>query len=488
MALHVSHTFMRKGGVSASLSARALATAVAVALALGLCTPLDAHAEVRKSDLVMGTSVEERGLTVAQCPSIDALYAYVVDDRGTVYFERDATAPTQIASLTKIMTAVVALDAVAANTVSLDDELTVSERAAEVGESSAGLQEGDKLTLETALYALMVPSGNDAAIAIAEYVGGRMVEADGGQGDAQQAFVDAMNAKCTELGCVDSVYRNPHGLDNGEFAGDQHSCAADQARIVQYAMQNELFRTIVGGGSTTIEVQRADTPEDGGDTEYVDTEIALESTDLLLDMYDNACGVKTGFTELAGNSFAGAANDGSRYVYAIVIHSSSEYQRFTDAQTLFEWVYGNIVDYSLANSSLTESFATPDGEVQAPVVAQVTHADWVDVTIPAVLSDPDATAEVFSLNGNVSQSFEFNEVHGNVHEGDVIGKATFKQHNQVVAEYDLVAAADVEAPNFFENIGVWWDKLFRGFNGQPQVADSVVLNTTPLINDKASAL
>ena len=92
------------------------------------------------------------------------------------------------------------------------------------------------------------------------------------------------------------------------------------------------------------------------------------------------------------------------------------------------------------------------------------------------------------MNGNVSQSFEFNEVHGNVHAGDVLGKASFKQRNQVIAEYDIVAAADVAAPNFFENIGIWWDKLFRGFSGEPQTAESTVLNTTPLLNDKSSAV
>ena len=195
------------------------AALLALSSALLLYTPDSAYAEVRRSDVVLGQTVEERGLTVAQCPSIDALYACVMDENGTIYFERDARSATQIASITKVMTALVALDAVDEGIVSLNDTFTVSAAAAEVGESSAGLQEGDKLDLNTALYALMVPSGNDAAIAIAEYVGQRMLDSGSSGSDGYQVFIDAMNEKCAELGCVDTVYRNAHGLDSGEFEG-----------------------------------------------------------------------------------------------------------------------------------------------------------------------------------------------------------------------------------------------------------------------------
>ncbi|HIT44586.1 MAG TPA: D-alanyl-D-alanine carboxypeptidase [Candidatus Aphodovivens excrementavium] len=453
------------------------ATLLALSCALQLYTPDSAYAEVRRSDVVLGQTVEERGLTVAQCPSIDALYACVMDENGTIYFERDARSATQIASITKVMTALVALDAVDEGIVSLDDTLTVSAAAAEVGESSAGLQEGDKLDLNTALYALMVPSGNDAAIAIAEYVGQRMLDAGAAGDDAYQTFIDAMNAKSSDLGCIDTVYRNSHGLDSGEFAGDQHSCAYDQALVVKEAMTDERFRETVNLGDTTITVER-----DGEDVELL-----LEATDLLLETYEYACGVKTGHTDLAGFSFAGAANNGTRDLYAIVIHSSSDGQRFTDTETLFDWVYDNIVSYSLANNDETRS-VTLDGQTyNAPVVAQVAHADWMDRTIAATLADPNAVAEVFALNGNVSQSFEFNDVHGNVHVGDTLGTATFYQHNEVIAQVDVVAAEDVSAPNFFEGVGIWWSRLFNNFSGGSQVAESVVLNTTPLLNDKASA-
>ena len=442
-----------------------VACALAFTLAWGVAAPAPALADVRKADVVYGQTVEARDLSVAQCPNIDAEYALVMDADGTVYFERNATSPTQIASITKVMTAIVALDAVASGAVSLDSP-TVSAAAAAVGESSAGLQEGDAMPLEVALKALLVPSGNDAAVAIAETIGG-----------SEDAFVASMNAKAAELGCTDTVFENPHGLDDGEFAGDQHSCAADVAKMARYAMRNETFRTIVGGGDTGIVVDRADGTR---------ATIELESTDELMDYYDKAIGIKTGFTALAGPSFAGAASNGELELYAIVIHSTSEAQRFNDAETLFEWVYGHEMDYPLANSAQTTSMTAGGQTSEVPVVAEVPHTEWIDKTVKATLSDPEASVRIFDLNGNVSQSLEFDEVKGDVKAGDKVGTITFKQRNATIATLDLVACEDVAAPDVFQGIGIWWDRLFRGLSGQPQAASAVTLNETPLVVDKTA--
>lgn len=445
--------------------ARVFALALAFALAAALL-PASALADVRKADVVLGQTVDARGLSIAQCPSIDAEYALVMDSNGTVYFERNATSPTQIASITKIMTAIVALDAIERGEASLDTTVTVSERAATVGESSAGLIAGDTMPLGTALLALMVPSGNDAAISISETLA-----------ESEEAFVDLMNQKAAQLGCVDTVFANAHGLDAGEFAGNQHSCAADVAKITQYAMKNETFRNAVGGGDTTIQVTRSGAKVD----------IFLESTDAFMDIYEHAIGVKTGYTELAGNSFAGAANKDSLELYAIVIHSSSEAQRFEDAKTLCEWVYEHETTYQLANSSQMATMDTGGQASEVPVVAEVAHAGWIDKTVKATFSDPNASVDIFDLNGNVSQALEFDELTGDVKAGDKVGTATFKQRNTVIATMDLVACEDLAAPDFFEGIGIWWDRLFRGFSGQQQTAPSTIVNETPLVVDKTAA-
>ena len=457
--------------------ARAIACVLVFVLAL---TPVaggvgNAYADVRKADIVMGETVDARGLAVAQCPNIDAERAIVVDTNGTVYFERNADDAACIASVTKIMTGVVALDAVASGLTSLDSTITVSADAAAVGESSAGLQEGDTMTLKTALYALLVPSGNDAAIAIAESVGAALLRSSGtASGDSDvKAFVAQMNATAQKLGCTNTVYENPHGLDFDQYNGNLHSTAADQAKVVAYAMTNQTFRSVVGGGSTTITVKR------GGSS----ADVFLETTDGFFDINDDAIGVKTGYTEKAGASFAGAVNKDGQELYAIVLGSTSESQRFFDADELVEWVFEHRKSYQLANCDQN----TQMNGASVPLVAQVAHDDWIDRTVPATFSDPQCAVEVFDLNGNVSQTVEFNELHGSVKAGQVVGSVTFKQRNQVIATQDLVACKDVPAPNFFESIGIAFDRFMRGFSGEDKTATSQLLNTTPLIVDKTAS-
>lgn len=477
MKLTSLYTMGRNGraGATAGSSARRSTCFVAAVLAIALswsvlfsAAPIQANAEVRKSDIVAGRTVDDRELSVAECPSVDAKFAALVDSKGTVYFARNADESTQIASITKVMTAIVALDKAKDGTF-----VAVSEAAAAVGESSANLMQGDAMDLETALKALLVPSGNDAALAIAETVGAQLMAADPSLGDDPVAvFVAAMNDKAAEIGCTDTLYENPHGLDDGEYAGDLHSTAADQARVAMCAMQYPMIRDIVSGGSTTITVER------GGAKESIE----LETTDELLEMYDAAIGIKTGMTDLAGPSFMGAALQDGREFYAIVLGSTDTQQRFQDAKNMFEWAYSHIIDLSLANSGEYASMNANGINGTVPVVAEVSHADWVDRTVKATLSDPEATLSVFDLEGNVSQDIELDELHGTVRAGEKVGHITFKQKNETVAEYDLVACETVQAPNPIETVSIWWQRFTGGFEGKPETADSAIYNVMPIIN------
>ena len=366
------------------------------------------------------------------------------------------------------MTAIVALE-----NSQLTDQVTVSAEAASIGESSASLKEGDVLSMEDAIKALLTSSGNDAAIAIADTVGAKL----GGEGGARAAFVSAMNAKAADLGCANTLFANPHGLDFNQYAGDMHSTARDVATMSVYAMKSQTFRDIVSKDKATITVTR------GG----VATPLELESTDELIGVYEGACGIKTGFTSLAGECFAGACNRGGLDLYAIVLNSSSEQQRFTDAKTLFDWVYANSVNYPYAHASETATMSWGSSTKEVPVVAEVAHGDWTDKTIKATFSEPDGSLDVFSLKGNVSCTMSFDNVSGNVHEGDKVGSAVFKQHNETIATVDLIACEDVAAPNPLEAAGIWVGRLLSHFTGSQTVATSVDLNDTPLINDKTKA-
>lgn len=442
-----------------------------IALVLA-CSP--ALADVRASDMVSGAAISERGFTTALCPSIEAEHAVLVDDTGKVYYERDGHGATKIASVTKVMTAIVAME----YDPGLDLEVRVTDEAAEVGESSANLAAGDTLDLRNALTAMMVASGNDAAESIATSVGAAMLADEGTASASDEAavarFVEAMNAKAQDMGLEDTLFTNPHGLDDGDYAGDQHSTAYDVAAEVALAMQNDDFRDIVGSETATVELER-----DGEDVS-----IELTSTDELLGSYEGTVGVKTGFTDLAGACFAGANDHDGREYYAIVLDSPDEAQRFLDAQALWNWCYQYRTQYRLANAA--EAVSADIGGVQAdyPVLARVAHLDWTDVSVAATIADPDQAVDVFSLDGNVSQEAAFDELHGDIHAGDRVGQITFKQRNEEIATVELVAAEDVAAPNPVQAIGIWWQRLW----GNDATAQSVLLNETPLLIDKTKAV
>ena len=433
-----------------------------------------AWADVRNSDRIAESSIEERGLTTALCPNIEAEHALLIDDTGKIYFERGAHDPVQIASITKVMTALVAME----YNPELDMTITVTAEAAEIGESSAALIEGDTMDLKNALTAMMVASGNDAAESIAASIGSELLKKEGHPGASAEKsverFIQAMNEKAAAMGLEDSVFTNPHGLDDGEYAGDLHSTCYDVAAEVAEAMKNEEFRKIVGSETATVKVKR------DGQTETIE----LTSTDELLANYEGTVGVKTGYTDLAGGCFAGANDHEGREYYAIVLGSTDEYQRFLDTQDLWNWCYKYRQSYKLANSAESVEVTTENMQGQYPVIARVAHLDWLDKSVTATIADPEQAVEVFALDGNVSQDVTFNEIHGTVHVGDTIGSVTFKQRNQDIATVDLIAAEEVAAPNPFEAIGIWWERLW----GNEETADNVVVNTTPLLIDKTQTV
>lgn len=463
-AAHRRRKNPQPGRVHARSRAAAWCAAIAAASSLWCAAPQAAFGDVRQSDEVLSRSVAERGLEDASCPDIEAENALVVSPDGTVYFARDAHEPVKIASITKVMTAIVALE-----NAPLDTPVVVDDEAATVGESSAGLREGDSMDLETALYALMVPSGNDAAIAIAKTVGALLPGFDGA--NAKALFVAAMNAKAAELGCEDTVYTNPHGLDAGLFESDSRSTAVDVGVVVSYAMENETFRNVVDAGDTAIEVVSAD---------GAPRTLSLVSTDELIGVYEGICGVKTGTTEAAGYCFAGAVSREKGEFYSVVLGSPDSDTRFADTEALFDWTYENIVRHRLIN---TNEHVELDGET-VPLVARVAHTQWPDCTVDATVANPELSAEVFALEGDIEQEVSYLDLQGDIAQGDVVGEIVFTQAGERIASSDLIAAESQAAPDFFQRIGVWLDRFVRGMQGQAEVASSTCLNTPLALSDK----
>ena len=431
-----------------------LAVGLACAVALVAGIPSVAGAQVLTTDNICGKAADARGIAAEDLPDIDASNAFVMGKNGTVYYARSAGEQVKIASITKVMTAILAVE-----NCKMDEKITVSNAAATVGNSTAGLLEGDELTVEQALRGLMIPSGNDAAIALAEHVGKKL---DPKTKDAVATFVKAMNEQAKKLGCTGTLFENPHGLDFDEWAGDMHSTAHDVALMMQEAMKDDTIREVMASKDPWIEVTGAD----GSDHSH-----SLDTHNVLLGQ-DGNIGGKTGTTDDAGYCFASAYNRDGDEIYTVVLNSSTTDQRFADTATLASWYYDHKVTVDIANTQKK----TANGN---PLMARVSQTDWTDKTIDATLADPTAQATVFSLAGEVTEKVSYDDLSGTVHVGDKVGSVTLKQDGTKIAVMDLVADEEGTGPNPIEWLLVKLDRLGRRIDNRPLTAESETVAKAP---------
>lgn len=431
-----------------------LAVGLACAVALVAGIPSVAGAQVLTTDNICGKAADARGIAAEDLPDIDASNAFVMGKNGTVYYARSADEQVKIASITKVMTAILAVE-----NCKMDEKITVSNAAAAVGNSTAGLLEGDELTVEQALRGLMIPSGNDAAIALAEHVGKKL---DPKTKDAVATFVKAMNERAKKLGCTGTLFENPHGLDFDEWAGDMHSTAHDVALMMQEAMKDDTIREVMASKDPWIEVTGAD----GSDHSH-----SMDTHNVLLGQ-DGNIGGKTGTTDDAGYCFASAYNRDGDEIYTVVLNSSTTDQRFADTATLASWYYDHKVTVEIANTQKK----TANGN---PLMARVSQTDWTDKTIDATLADPTAQATVFSLAGEVTEKVSYDDLSGTVHVGDKVGSVTLKQDGTKIAVMDLVADEEGTGPNPIEWLLVKLDRLGRRIDNRPLTAESETVAKAP---------
>ena len=254
-------------------------------------------------------------------PQVSAEAAIVMHaDTGTVLWEKNADDQMLIASTTKIMTALIAVE-----NCDLAQEVTIAPEWAAVEGSSMYLKAGKTYTLEELLYGMMLSSGNDAATAVACHVAGDV-----------DAFAALMNEKAEELGLTATSFENPHGLDSP----DHHSTARDMAKLAAYAMANEDFARIVG--TRNVEIQGLN---------YV-------NHNKLLWQCEGVIGVKTGYTMAAGRTLVSCCErDGTRYI-CVTLNDRDDWD---DHKALYEWAFGEYT-YALA--------ASPDEGVELPLVSE----------------------------------------------------------------------------------------------------------------------
>ena len=244
-------------------------------------------------------------------PPLHAAAAYLINpDTGAVYLASNADARLPMASTTKIMTAVVAL-----SVGTLDMPITVQQDAIGLaaGQASiAGLSTGETLTLHDLLYALLLPSGDDAAVAIADGVAG-----------SQARFVALMNAEAALLGLWHTHYNNVHGLD----ASGHYTTARDLARLAAFAMRSPTFSRIVATVQYSV-------PESGGHRSHT----WVTTNELLTDFfYPGVTGVKTGFTGNAGRCLVFTATRSYGHLLGVLLGDPDNATRFSDAKALLDW-------------------------------------------------------------------------------------------------------------------------------------------------------
>jgi D-alanyl-D-alanine carboxypeptidase len=324
-------------------------------------------------------------------PSLDAAAWYLVGDDGSVLAESAGARERAIASITKLMTAVVVLEQA-----DLTDVVRVPPRATGAGESSASLRTGEELTVAELVRAMLVPSGNDAADALALHVGG---------GSADR-FVELMNAKADELGLSDTNFENAHGLDQRGHV----SSARDATALVRYALGIPFLRDAMSRETVTLP---------GGRT--------LTTTDDLLGAWEPLVGGKTGHTLDAGWSQAAAAERTGVTVYGTVLGSDTRSARNDALRKLLSYGLAQyrrvqVVDHGRVYATAETGYDQADVELVAPR-SLVRSLRTGKPLVERVIAPPSVTLPVAA--------------------GETLGQLEVYDGDRLVAASNLVAAAAV---------------------------------------------
>lgn len=355
--------------------------------------------------------------TLEPPPELSSIaYAVYDGDYGYLVLEKNAYQRRSIASITKVMTMLVAVELVEQGKLTLQDEVTASARAASREGTQINLKAGDRLTVEELLYATALASANDAAVALAEYVAG--TEAD---------FVKLMNAKAQELGLVDTNYVDCTGLLS--IFSNNYSTAYDQARLLQIALDHELLHSIFMAPEYFIKSR----------------DRRIRNSHPLLD-HAGVEGGKTGATTPAGHTLITACTRHEKRLIIVVLGARSREVRNRENEALLEWAYGN----------LRTLISTEE------VLALVLVPDGVDHQVNAVL------AHEFSVVAAVEADLEYEtkveilrELRAPVERGDKVGELIVSRNGEEFVRLDLVAQQSTGLATWLRRIFNSVTRLFR---------------------------
>lgn len=322
------------------------------------------------------------------------------ESTGNILYENNPDERLSIASVTKVMTMLLIMEAVDSGKINLDDMVTVSENAMSYGGSTMFLETGEQLTVNDMLKGIAVASANDGCVAMAEHLAG-----------SESAFVDMMNEKAKELGMENTHFMNTNGLDED----DHYSSARDVAIMSRELMKHE---TIFNYTSIWMDTLR------GG-------KFQLANTNKLIRFYDGANGLKTGSTSKALCCLSAAAKRNDMQLIAVVLGAPTSAERFASAKSL--------LDYGFANYAVNTQITAGD-EVQKIAVEK-----GVDKEVGVVAGDSCSTLVKKGQEDNITKEIKIDEtITAPIEAGQKIGTMTISRDGEVIADIDLNASSAVE--------------------------------------------
>ena len=346
------------------------------------------------------------------------------ESTGNILYENNPDERLPIASVTKVMTMLLIMEAVDSGKINLDDMVTVSENAMSYGGSTMVLETGEQLTVNDMLKGIAVASANDGCVAMAEHLAG-----------SESAFVDMMNEKAKELGMENTHFMNTNGLDED----DHYSSARDVAIMSRELMKHE---TIFNYTSIWMDTLR------GG-------KFQLANTNKLIRFYDGANGLKTGSTSKALCCLSAAAKRNDMQLIAVVLGAPTSAERFASAKSL--------LDYGFANYAVNTQITAGD-EVQKIAVEK-----GVDKEVGVVAGDSCSTLVKKGQEDNITKEIKIDEtITAPIEAGQKIGTMTISRDGEVIADIDLNASSAVEKKGIGLIIKDFFATIFFGSNNDTE--------------------
>ena len=333
---------------------------------------------------------------------------------GTVLYEQNADEALPPASVTKIMTLLIVMEAIDVGTIKLDDQVCVSENAASMGGSQVFLEVGETMSVEDMLKSVIISSANDAAVALAEYVAG-----------SEEAFVQKMNTRASELGMKNTCFENTNGLDD---TVTNHLTSARDIAI----MSRELIKheKILEYSSIWM-----DTIRNG--------EFGLTNTNRLVRFYNGATGLKTGSTAKAKFCVSATAKRGNMHLICVIMGAETRDERNAMATKL--------LDYGFANYSLFSSSGQKLEEIKV--------VGGTENTCGISYSDFNAVVGK-GEDGKITASIEIGKsIKAPVKIGDSVGKVIYKRGDTIVGETDILATESISKIRFSDVLARFFAKI-----------------------------